>query len=154
MAARTKKSTTRSGTNLESLSLYTFFLDRASESNSLRVALQAIGARVELHRDYYEDDVDDQLWLPEVAHKEWVIISQDQFSELERQAIRNANGRAFLIVAGSRTGDDQAAMVVSAMPRMLRILKATPAPFIARIYKPKRVELISTRFRAHSKLSA
>ncbi|MFS8085773.1 MAG: hypothetical protein ACMG6H_09100 [Acidobacteriota bacterium] len=154
MAAKQKKSTTRSGTNLESLDLYTFFLDRASESKKLREALIEIGAHVELHHKYYKDDEDDKVWLPDVCQKEWVIISQDQFNELERQAIRNAGGRAFLIVEGSRTGDEQAQMVVAAMRRMLRILKATPAPFIARIYKAKRVELISSQFRAHSKLSA
>ena len=153
MAARKKKSTTRSGTNLESLSLYTFFLDRASESNSLRVALQAIGARVELHRDYYEDDVDDQLWLPEVGaqgvgnHLTRPIQRARKTSDKKRQ-------RAGVLDRRGQQNGRQAAMVVSAMPRMLRILKATPAPFIARIYKPKRVELISTRFRAHSKLSA
>jgi hypothetical protein len=142
MAAKKKKSTTRSDTNLESLDLYTFFLDRASESKSLRTALQAIGAEVEVHRDYYIDDEDDQVWLPEVAAKGWVIISQDQFNELERQAIRNAGGRAFLIVEGSMTGEEQAAIVIGAMRRMLRILKAVPAPFIARIYRAKRVLII------------
>jgi hypothetical protein len=142
MAAKKKKSTTRSGTNLESLDLYTFFLDRASESKSLRAALQAIQARVEIHRDYYTEDEDDQVWLPEIAAKGWVIISQDQFNELEREAIRNAGGRAFLIVEGSKTGDEQAAIVVGAMRRMLRMLKAVPAPFIARIYRANRVLLI------------
>ena len=145
MAAKKKKSTTRSDTNLESLDLYTFFLDRASESKSLRTALQAIGARVEVHRDYYIDDEDDQVWLPEVAAKGWVIISQDQFNELERQAIRNAGGRAFLIVEGSMRGEEQAEIVIGAMRRMLRILKAVPAPFIGRIYRAKRVVLISDK---------
>ncbi|HEY6242697.1 MAG TPA: hypothetical protein VIX17_02050, partial [Pyrinomonadaceae bacterium] len=55
--------------------------------------------------------------------KGWVIISQDQFNELERQAIRNAGGRAFLIVEGSASGQEQAAIVTGAMRRMLRILK-------------------------------
>ncbi|HEY6242911.1 MAG TPA: hypothetical protein VIX17_03130, partial [Pyrinomonadaceae bacterium] len=59
----------------------------------------------------------------------------DQFNELERQAIRNAGGRAFLIVEGSASGQEQAAIVTGAMRRMLRILKPTPAPFIARIYR-------------------
>lgn len=142
MAAKKQKSTTRSDTSLKSLDLYTFFLDRASESQSLREALQALGARVEIHRDYYVDDENDQVWLPEVAAKGWVIISQDQFNELERQAIRNAGGRAFLIVEGSMTGEEQAAIVVGAMRRMLRILKAVPAPFIACIYRAKRVLII------------
>jgi hypothetical protein len=60
MAAKKKKSTTRSDTSLESLDLYTFFLDRASESNDLYEALKAKGARVERHRDYYKDDEDDR----------------------------------------------------------------------------------------------
>ena len=147
MAAKKKKLTTRSDTSLESLDLYTFFLDRASESKTLRTALEAIGARVEVHRDYYEPDAADQVWLPEVAQKGWVILSQDQFNALERQAIRNAGGRAFLIVEGSMSGEEQAQIVVGAMRRMLRILKATPAPFIARLYRAKRVLLI----RDHSK---
>jgi hypothetical protein len=142
MAAKKQKSTTRSDTNLKSLDLYTFFLDRASESKSLREALRALGARVEIHRDYYVDDEDDQVWLPEVAAKGWVIISQDQFNELEREAIRNAGGRAFLIVEGSMTSGEHAAMVVGAMRRMLRMLDAVPAPFIARIYRARRILLI------------
>jgi hypothetical protein len=90
----------------------------------------------------------------QTSAKGWVIVSQDQFNELERRAIRNAGGRAFLIVQGSRTGDETSRMVVAAMPKILRILKANPAPFIAKIYKAKRVEILSTKFRAHSKLSA
>jgi hypothetical protein len=81
MAAKKKKSTTRSDTSLESLDLYTFFLDRASESKVLYEALKAKGARVEMHRDYYKDDEDDSMWLPEVSAKEWVIISQIQFKK-------------------------------------------------------------------------
>jgi hypothetical protein len=53
MAGKKKKSTTRSGTNLESLELYTFFLDRALQSYALRDALKALGAHVEMHRDYF-----------------------------------------------------------------------------------------------------
>lgn len=90
MAAKKKKSTTRSDTNLESLDLYTFFLDRASESKTLRDALKSKGAHVELHCEHFQDDEDDPIWLPHVCQKGWVIISHDQFNELEKQAIRNA----------------------------------------------------------------
>lgn len=98
MAAKKKKLTTRSDTSLESLDLYTFFLDRASESRTLLEALNAKGAYVELHCDHFEPDADDTVWLPKVCQRGWVIISHDQFNELEKQAIRNAGGRAFLIV--------------------------------------------------------
>jgi hypothetical protein len=71
MAAKRKKSTTRSGTNLESLSLYTFFLDRALESYLLRDALKALGARVQMHRDHFREDAEDVDWLPVIARREW-----------------------------------------------------------------------------------
>ena len=153
MAEKKKKSTTRSDTSLESLDLYTFFLDCASESNDLYEALKAKGACVERHRDYYKDDEDDQIWLPEVASKQWVVISQNQFNELEREALRNAGGRAFLIVHADMKGKEEAQMIAACLPKMLRILKANPAPFIARIYNPKKILIVSTEFRAHSKLS-
>jgi hypothetical protein len=80
MAAKKKKSTTRSATSLESLSDHTFFLDRALQSYALRDALVALGARVEMHRDYFEEDAEDAEWLPEVAGRGWVILSKDQFN--------------------------------------------------------------------------
>lgn len=142
MNAKKKKLTTRSATSLESLDQYIFFLDRASESKSLCLALESIGANVRLHRDHFEDEEDDTVWLPEVCRREWVVISHDQFNELERQAIRNAGGRAFLIIGGDATGEQKAAMVTGAMRRILRILKSTPAPFIAKVYRANRVNLI------------
>jgi hypothetical protein len=51
-----------------------------------------------MHRDHFADSIDDEFWLPEVAGRGWVIISQNQFNELERLALRNAGGWAFLIV--------------------------------------------------------
>jgi PIN like domain len=144
MAAKKKKLTTRSDTSLESLDLYTFFLDRASESKTLYQALTTKGAHVELHRDHFDQDEDDPVWLPVVCDRGWVIISHDQYNELEKQAIRNAGGRAFLIVGGDATGEQKAALVSGALPRMLRILNATPPPFVAKVYRSNRVIIVSS----------
>ncbi len=142
MAGKRKKSTTRSGTNLESLSLYTFFLDRALESYVLRDALKALGARVQTHRDHFREDAEDVAWLPVIARREWVILSKDQYNWLERRAIKNANGRAFLLVRGELSGRDQASIICKALPKMLRILDLTPAPFIAKIYRDSSVHAV------------
>ena len=139
MAGKKKKSTTRSGTNLESLSLYNFFLDRALESYLLRDALKALGARVQMHRDHFREDAEDIDWLPVIARREWIVISKDQFNWLERRAIRNAKGRAFLLVRGEQSGQEQASIICKAMPKMLRILDLTPRPFIAKIYRDSSV---------------
>jgi len=145
MAAKKKKSTTRSVTSLESLSDHVFFLDRALQSYSLRDALVALGARVEMHRDYFADNADDVDWLPEVARKGWVILTKDQFNWLERQAIINAGGRAFLLIPGRLPGAEQVAIICGALRRMLRLLKATPAPFVAKIYRSGEVALMPTK---------
>jgi hypothetical protein len=50
-------------------------------------------------------------------------------------------------------GEEEAAMIVAALPKMLRILEANSPPFIARIYNSKKILLTSPKFRAHSKLS-
>jgi len=142
MAGKRKKSTTRSGTNLESLSLYTFFLDRALESYLLRDALKALGARVQMHRDHFREDAEDVDWLPVIARREWVTLSKDQYNWLERRAIKNAKGRAFLLVRGELSGREQASIICKALPKMLRILDLTPRPFIAKIYRDSSVRTI------------
>lgn len=101
MAAKKKKSTTRSDTSLKSLSDHTFFLDRALQSYALRDALVALGARVEMHRDHFAEDAEDTEWLPKVASLGWIILSKDQFNWIERRAMIYANGRAFLLRQGS-----------------------------------------------------
>jgi predicted nuclease of predicted toxin-antitoxin system len=141
MAGKRKKSTTQSDTNLESLSFYKFFLDRALESYDVRDALKEMGARVEMHRDHFKEDADDVEWLPMIAGRGWVILSKDQYNYLERLAIKNAKGRAFLLVPGGLKGVEQAAIISKALPEMLRILDLTKPPFIVKIYRDSSVHL-------------
>jgi hypothetical protein len=117
-------------------------LDRALESHLLRNALKEMGARVQMHRDHFEDDADDVDWLPIIARREWITLTKDQYNWLERKAIKNANGRAFLLVRGELSGVEQASIVCKAMPKMLQILDLTPAPFIAKIYRDSSVSTI------------
>jgi len=98
-----------------------------------------------MHRDYFADNADDVDWLPEVARKGWVILTKDQFNWLERQAIINAGGRAFLLIPGRLPGAEQVAIICGALRRMLRLLKATPAPFVAKIYRSGEVALMPTK---------
>ena len=142
MAGKKKKSATRSGTSLESHN-YTFFLDRALESYALRDALIALGLRVEMHNYHFDADAPDIDWLPVVAKRGWVILTKDQYNWLERQAIRNANGRAFLLVQGSLPGDEQVSIICKAVPNILQILDTTSAPFVAKIHRSSTIVLAS-----------
>lgn len=143
MVGKKRKSTTRSGTNLESLSFYTFFLDRALQSYDLSQALRELGARVQMHRDHFDEDAADVDWLPVIAKRRWVILTKDQFNWLERRAIRNAQGRAFMLVRGQLSGDEQVAIICKALPEMLRLLDLTEGSFIAKIYRDSSVIITS-----------
>jgi hypothetical protein len=142
MAGKKKKSTTRSGTSLESPDRYTFFLDRALESYSLRDALKQLGLRVEMHNYSFDADAEDVDWLPVVARREWVILSKDQFNWLERQAIRNARVGHFFSFKGAFQGAEQVSIICKAIPHMLQMLDKTSAPFIAKIHKSSKVVLM------------
>ena len=99
------------------------------------MALKALGARVQMHRDHFKEDADDVDWLPVIARREWVVLSKDQYNWLERQSIKNAKGRAFLLVRGELSGQEQASIICKALPKMLRLLDLAPRPFIAKIYR-------------------
>ena len=135
MAGKRKKSTKPSGTSLESLSFYTFYLDRALESELVFSALRGAKARVERHRDHFADDAVDVDWLPVIGRRGWVILSKDQFNYLERRTIINAKARAFLLSRGELRGEEMAVVIVKALPEMLRTLDLTEPPFIAKIYR-------------------
>ena len=144
MAGKRKKSTKLSDTNLESLSFYTFYLDRALESRRVRDALAQAGARVQLHRDHFADDAKDLEWLPVIAARGWIILSKDQFNRLETEAILGAKGRAFLLSRGELRGEEMAAIIAKALPAILRVLDMAAGPYIAKIYRDSSVEITDT----------
>lgn len=94
-----------------------------------------------MHRDHFDEEAEDIDWLPVIAKREWVILSKDQYNHLERLAIKNAKGRAFLLVRCDLRGEEQAAIICKALPRMVRILDLTTPPFIAKIYRDASVKL-------------
>src|SRR5262245_66359794 len=98
-----------------------------------------MGARVQMHRDHFNEDARDVDWLPVIERREWVVLSKDQYNWLERRAIKNAKGRAFPLVRGELSGQEQASIVCKALPKMLRILDLTDRPFIAKIYRDSSV---------------
>ena len=145
MVAKKKKSTTRSDTSLESLSDYVFFLDRALQSYSLRYAPIALGARVEMHGDYFADNAADVDWLPEVASKGWIILTKKSV-QLAGTTSNSQCGRAgFLLIPGGLPGSDQVRIICAALRRMLRLLKVTSPPFVARIYRSSEVKIIPNK---------
>ncbi|MFN0141589.1 MAG: hypothetical protein ACKVQW_16070 [Pyrinomonadaceae bacterium] len=140
---RSKK---RSGANSNSkpLDSLEIFIDR-SLGKKIALPLKEAGARVHLHDDYFEQDVEDQEWLTEVGKRGWLVITKDQWIRrrpLERDSLLNANLKVFCFISGSIPFSEMAEVFVRALSAIRRIADNTPPPFIAGIYKDASVRVI------------
>lgn len=98
-----------------------------------------------VHDEVFAQDTPDAEWLATVGSQQWVVLTKDKHIRkrpLERAALLAGKVRAFVFTGGNMGGVEMAESIVSAIPRMLRIIDTTPGPFIARITGSGAVELI------------
>jgi hypothetical protein len=110
-----------------------FFLDRQIGTRSAAGALRAAGARVEVHDDHFAQAAPDTEWIPAVAARGWVAITLDKNirrNPLERQAYQHAKLRGFVVTAQSLKGAEIAALLVKALPGMVRRAAGRPGPLL------------------------
>jgi predicted nuclease of predicted toxin-antitoxin system len=113
-----------------------FFIDRSLGVEPLRTELIKRALVVEIHDDHFARDEEDRIWLRVVGERGWVVFTKDQrlrYRPLEVAALRASNARVFVLTAGNLRGVEIAAVFVKALPRIHRILRLTPGPFLARI---------------------
>jgi predicted nuclease of predicted toxin-antitoxin system len=113
-----------------------FFIDRSLGVEPIRTELTNAGLYIEVHDDHFARDEDDRIWLDTVGLRGWVIFTKDQrlrYRPLEIAALRASRARVFVLTAGNLRGSEIATVMVRALPRILRILKANPGPFVARV---------------------
>lgn len=121
-----------------------FFIDRSLGVEPIRSALVAEDLAVEIHDDHFARDEEDRIWLQEVGHRGWVVLTKDQrlrYRPLEVAALRSSGARVFILVAGNLRGNEIAAVFVAAIPAICRILHLREGPFIGRIAKSAKVTL-------------
>ena len=113
-----------------------FFIDRSLGVEPIRAELIKSGLVVEIHDDHFERDEDDQVWLKTVGASGWVVLTKDQrlrYRPLEIAALRASQARVFVLTAGNLRGTEIAAVFLSALPRILKVLHSRPGPFVARV---------------------
>jgi hypothetical protein len=119
-----------------------FFTDR-DLGKRFPAILQEAGILVERHCDHFPDDAPDELWLPVVGAKRWVVLTHDQrirYKPNERLAVMS-NGVAMFVVIGKAPYPELARGVVATMSRIEAFLERTEPPFIAKIYRAGAAEL-------------
>jgi predicted nuclease of predicted toxin-antitoxin system len=113
-----------------------FFIDRSLGVEPIRSELIDAGLAVEIHDDHFARDEDDRVWLRKVGERGWVVLTKDQrlrYRPLEIAALRASNARVFVLTAGNLRGIEIAAVFVTALRRIHRILHRQPGPFLARV---------------------
>ena len=91
---------------------------------------------MEIHDDHFEQGALDEVWLPEIGRRGWVLITKDReirHRTAEREALLNAGVRAFVLRTRGLSGPENAQILMRALPRMIRFCTGNPAPFIAAV---------------------
>ena len=134
MGARSKKLKKPLGTKAEQLLEQTvFYVDRCL-GRQVATELRGAGLKIEEHLDHFADDEDDDVWLPQVAKKGWVVLTKDKAMRKkpnERACIIENQVRMFTLPNGNLTGLQMIERYLSSKLRIARFLCDNEGPFIA-----------------------
>lgn len=100
--------------------------------------LRSAGFECEIHDDHFDQHTEDAVWLNAVADRKWVVITKDErirYRPLEIRALELARLRTFIMICGNVRGSDTAAILVNAMPGILKVIGNRAGPFIYYVYK-------------------
>jgi hypothetical protein len=105
--------------------------------------LVAGGLVVHKHADHFAADCPDEEWLEEIGGKGWVAITHDKrirYKPNELAAVKKHNVR-LLVTVGKAPFPILAKHFVDTAARVELVVASTPAPFIAKVYRPSAGEL-------------
>ena len=124
----------------------TFFLDRQLGRHKMAGILRAAGLKVEVHDDHLPQNVTDPEWLTLAGKNGWIVVTRDErirYRVAEKQAIRRAKVRAFVIVAhGDLRIEEIAQILLKALSKVESIAVQEKPPFIAKIWRDGNVAVI------------
>lgn len=144
--SKRRSDSSRPGSKLP-LDSVTFFTDRALGSVDVPTELREFGLTVERHRDHFNSDCEDRVWIPEVGRHGWVILTKDKSfksRQLEVAALMKANTATYVLTSAGTTGAQNAAAFIAAMGQIFELLKRTPKPFPANVTPAGEVKLVLT----------
>lgn len=97
-----------------------------------------LGLPVEIHDTYYSQFTADDVWLPEVGAKGWVVLTQDPrflHNESEKQALVANNVACFVFVVDKLTRWEKLRVIARVWDRLEQIVAAETPPYIYRVTK-------------------
>lgn len=86
------------------------------------------------------------MWLREAGSRGWIVITRDdriRYNQLEKQAVVAAKLRFFSITSSSLTGEEAAALILSALDKMSRLCRQhSKRGFIAKVSRGPDVKIL------------
>lgn len=93
---------------------------------------------VQAHDDVFADPrTRDDVWLPEVAAKGWIVLSHDKRQRrvrVERDAAMNAGATVFYLIG--KHHDEVTRNLIATIPKIIRFREKNKPPFLARVTRP------------------
>lgn len=123
-----------------------FFIDNDIGSRFIAPALEAAGAKFEMLVGNFPHDVDDQVWIPEVAKKGWVILTRDCWTKSDPEALAyaRAEARGFVMRALKLGAQREAEIIGALIPKLQKHAFKHQAAFFAKITREERIETYLT----------
>ena len=119
-----------------------FFTDR-DLGKQFPARLREAGLRVERHADHFEPATPDEVWLPEVGQRGWVVLTHDErirYKPNELAAVMR-HGVRLLVVQGRAPYPQLAEWFVQTLPRVETFVDTHEAPCIGKVQRPTPKEL-------------
>jgi len=96
------------------------------------------------HGSRFSSGALDVEWLPVVGEKRWALLTSDKnirYNQLEREKIVQFGIRDFVFASGNLSGAMMAEILAVALPKMKRLFRTYPPPFIAYLSQSGNVEV-------------
>jgi site-specific recombinase len=110
--------------------------------------LKRLGVSHKRHLEFFKPGTRDRDWLRHVGEEQWVVLTADQqirYNEQEKQEVVSHRVREFVFSSGNLAGQEMAAILEIALPRIKRLCEKQAPPFVATITKGGHVNLVFDR---------
>jgi hypothetical protein len=108
-------------------------------------ALTGSNVKFQCHHQHFSRGTDDDVWLPFVADRAWVVLTKDKrnrYNEFEREAVRRSKVREFYFGRGDFSGPEMAQALMQALPEMRNICRSYNAPVVGSITRSGAITVV------------
>jgi hypothetical protein len=106
------------------------------------------GLTVEAHKDHFNSDEDDAVWIREVGRRGWAIITKDKrvrSRQLEVVALLNSGQPTFVVTSGNATAQSNVKTIMTALNDMIGCIRTIQPPFVAQITGAGQLTVLMTQ---------